>query len=401
MRIGLPVILSVMVLLMAQEKYAQSISQGVEEFSFNLLQHVSIETERQNRNFMISPFSVWSLLVLLLEGSGGETLYQLYQTLRINVGNVRDLRQFYSERNQLLNTKTSEVEVATLQAILTDYRLPIGYNYRNVMMTTYKVRPVEVDFSDPATALKINELVRRFSRGLIPHTILPQDIYGVRMFLLSVLFFKGQWKLPFDETLTREEPFYSESGEEIGKMPMMKQEANFAYVDNIDGLKGTVLELPYGTQDRLAMLVLQPHPGFKLNDVAGNLRALGLRPILQGLAAKRNEDRDVKVQMPKFTITTDLRLREILIRMGIRDLFGDAANLERMSSGLYASQVDHSSKIIVDEKGSTAAAVTTATIDFKMIKPSLNLNRPFQYMIVEKTTGLMLFAGQVRKPEAA
>ncbi|KAH8361524.1 hypothetical protein KR084_006902 [Drosophila pseudotakahashii] len=396
---GLTLVL--MVLLLAQEKYAQSISQGVEEFSFTLLQHVSIETETANRNFMISPFSVWSLLVLLLEGSGGETRFQLYHTLRINVDNVRELREFYRVRNQLLNTKTSEVEVATLQAIYTDYRLPIGYNYRNVMMTNYKVQPVAVDFRNPATALQINDAINRFTRGLIPHTILPKDIYGVSMFLLSALYFKGQWKFPFVQSLTREEPFYSESGEEIGKIPMMKKEANFAYVDNIEGLNGNVLELPYGDQDRLAMLVLQAHPGFKLNDVAGNLRALGLRPILQQLAANRNEDKDVEVLMPKFTITTDLRLKDILILMGIRDLFGGGANLERMSDGLYASQVDHSSKIIVDEEGSSAAAVTTATIDFKLYKPSLKLNRPFQYMIVEKTTGLMLFAGQFRNPQAA
>ncbi|XP_017006396.2 serine protease inhibitor 77Ba-like [Drosophila takahashii] len=403
MMFGLPLILSVMVLLMAQEKYAQSISQGVEEFSLTLLQHVSIETERENRNFMISPFSVWSLLVLLLEGSDGETLYQLYQTLRINIGNVRELRQFYSERNQLLNTKTSEVEVATLHAILTDHRLPIEHNYKNVMMTTYKVQPVEVDFSDPATALKINELVRRFSRGLIPYTILPNDIYGAKMFLLSALFFKGQWKFPFNKTLTREEPFFSESGEVIGKIPMMVQEANFAYVSNIEGLDGYVLELPYGTQDRLAMLVVLPKRGFKLSTVANNLKTLGLRPILQKLAAFRNrdtEDNEVEVMMPKFITTTDFTLKGTLIKMGIRDLFDDStANLSRISSGLFANLIVHSTKIIVDEQGTTAAAVTEASLVNKATPPKFQLNRPFQYMIVEKATGLMLFAGQFRNPK--
>jgi len=62
-----------------------SISQGVQDFALDLLQRISIEVEKANRDFMISPFSVWSLLVLLYEGSEGETYNQLRQVLRINV----------------------------------------------------------------------------------------------------------------------------------------------------------------------------------------------------------------------------------------------------------------------------------------------------------------------------
>jgi len=100
---------------------------------------------------------------------------------------------------------------------------------------------------------------------------------------------------------------------------MMVQEANFAYVSNIEGLDGYVLELPYGTQNRLAMLVVLPKRGFKLNDVANNLKTLGLRPILQRLAAFReraSEDNEVEVMMPRFMTTTDFTLKGILIKVG-------------------------------------------------------------------------------------
>lgn len=99
---------------------------------------------------------------------------------------------------------------------------------------------------------------------------------------------------------------------------MMVQEANFAYVSNVEGLDGYVLELPYGTQDRLAMIVMLPKRGFKLNDVANNLKALGLRPILQRLAAFRNrasEDNEVEVMMPKFVTATDFTLKGVLIQV--------------------------------------------------------------------------------------
>lgn len=87
--------------------------------------------------------------------------------------------------------------------------------------------------------------------------------------------------------------------------------------------------------------------------------------------------------------------------MGIVDLFDEkAANLSRMANGLFAKICIHSTKIIVDEQGTTAGAVTAASLINRATPPKFHLNKPFQYMIVEKATNLLLFAGQVRNPHA-
>ncbi|XP_026845457.1 serine protease inhibitor 77Ba [Drosophila persimilis] len=380
----------------------RNISLGAQEFGLDLLQRISVEVHKSNRDFMISPFSVWSLLVLLYEGASGATYEQLRRALRINVEDEK-LRAVYQVWSTYLNTKTATIEVASLQAVYTDKALPVKSAYRDVVKN-YNVQPVEVDFYSPNTVHQINEASNRTTRGLIPYTVLPQDIYGAKMFLLSSLFFKGQWKFPFNQSATRMEPFYNENDEVITNIPMMVQEANFSYATNIQGLDGYVLELPYGAQDRLSMIVILPKRGFKLNDVANNLKALGLSPILQRLADfKRtsSEDNQVEVLMPKFTTTTDFTLKGVLGQMGIRDLFDEnSANLSRMSSGLFAKICIHSTKIIVDEQGTTAGAVTAAVLANKATPPKFQLNKPFQYMIVEKATNLMLFAGQVRNPKA-
>jgi len=79
--------------MMAHEEYAQSLSQGVEDFSLELFRRIAVG--------MISPFTVWSLFVLLFEGSSGGTYYQLRQALGIN-GDDRTLREFSRARNQFL-----------------------------------------------------------------------------------------------------------------------------------------------------------------------------------------------------------------------------------------------------------------------------------------------------------
>ncbi|KAH8274529.1 hypothetical protein KR044_006573 [Drosophila immigrans] len=378
----------------------RSIAKGSQEFGLDLLNRISVVVEKSNRDFMISPFSVWSLLVLLFEAADGRSYEQLRQGLRINV-NAEELRSVYRVWSSYLNGKTTTIEVASLQVLYVDSHSPIKSSYREVVKS-YGVEPEEVDFYARETIAHINDAANRTTRGLIPYTVLPQQIYGAKMFMMSTLFFKGQWKLPFNETRTRIENFHDESGAIIGQVPMMVQEGNFAYVSNIQGLDGYVLELPYGTQDRLSMIVVLPKRGFKLSEVVANLKSLGLAPILERIAKfwrEASEDNEVEVLLPKFTTTTDFNLRQVLTEMGIRDIFDQKdSNLSRMAEGLYTEYCVHATKIIVDEQGTTAAAVTSAVLSNKSAPPKFQLDRPFQYMIVEKSTSLLLFAGQVRNP---
>ncbi|XP_017842139.1 serine protease inhibitor 77Ba [Drosophila busckii] len=380
----------------------RKIAVGAQQFGLDLLMRISEEVAKANRDFMISPFSVWSLLLLLYEGSAGQTYEQLRQALRINVPD-EDLRAVYRIWSTYLNVSTSTIEVASLQALYVDITSHVKSSYREVAKS-YNVQPMEVDFYKKETVVEINEATNRSTRGLIPYTVLPQDIYGSKMFMLTSLFFKGQWKFPFNETATRLEPFYDENGAVITQIPMMAQEGNFAYATNIEGLDGYLLELPYGTQDRLSMIVVLPKRGFKLNDIANNLKELGLTPIIERLNKFKREapeDNEVEVIMPKFTTTTDFNLVKLLNNMGIRDLFDQSrSDLSRLADGLFAKLCIHSTKIIVDELGTTAAAVTAASLSNKSTPPKFQLNRPFQYMIIDKSTHLLLFAGQVRNPKA-
>ncbi|XP_060659858.1 serine protease inhibitor 77Ba [Drosophila nasuta] len=378
----------------------RSIAQGAQEFGLDLLNRIAVVVEQANRDFMISPFSVWSLLILLFEAADGRTYEQLRQGLRINVS-PEELRSVYRVWSSYLNVKTTTIEVASLQVLYVDTSSPVKSSYRDVVQN-YGVQPEEVDFYARETVQLINDAANRTTRGLIPYTVLPQQIYGAKMFMMSTLFFKGQWKFPFNESRTRVENFYDESGGVVGQVPMMVQEGNFAYVTNIQGLDGYVLELPYGTQDRLSMIVVLPKRGFKLSDISANLKNLGLAPILQRIAKFRreaSEDNEVEVLLPKFTTQTDFNLKQILTEMGIRDVFDQKdSNLNRMAEGLYTSYCVHATKIIVDEQGTAAAAVTSAVLSNKASPPKFQLDRPFQYMIVEKSTSLLLFAGQVRNP---
>ncbi|XP_037719290.1 serine protease inhibitor 77Ba-like [Drosophila subpulchrella] len=393
----LPLILAAIVLLMAQEKYAQSLSQGVEDFSLELFRRIAVGV---NKDFMISPFTVWSLFVLLYEGSSGGTYYQLRQTLGINADD-RTLREFSRAQNQFLNVMTNEIEIKALRGIYVAHKFSINPSYKSVLQQ-YSIQPLEVDFKNLGTVRRINEQISSATRGLIKNTVQQRDLSDATMFLLSTIYFKGKWKFPFSKEMTRVAPFYNENGQVIAQVPMMNQETNFPYVDLAE-LAGTALELPYGSLEWISMIAVLPNEKVTLNTVVNNLKKVGLQTILKRLAEykMKNSNAMVDVSMPKFETTTDLSLNDILNQMGIRDLFDqNSANLDRIAPGLYASLCKHSSKIIVDEQGTESAGITGVSIGFKFLSPRIDLNRPFLYLIVDKQSGLLLFAGQVRNPKA-
>lgn len=87
--------------------------------------------------------------------------------------------------------------------------------------------------------------------------------------------------------------------------------------------------------------------------------------------------------------------------MGIKEAFDSGfANFTKISelNAIYLSSVIQQSKIVVNEEGTTAAAVTTAVFANKATPPRFLANRPFGFLIVDRPQRTILFAGQVKKP---
>lgn len=89
----------------------------------------------------------------------------------------------------------------------------------------------------------------------------------------------------------------------------------------------------------------------------------------------------------------------MIFQLGISDIFNEqSANLQGIAAGLYLSGMIHKSKIQVDEKGTVASAVTGGIFANKATPPRFYANRPFAYLIVDKTTKLVLFTGLYQDP---
>ena len=116
-------------------------------------------------------------------------------------------------------------------------------------------------------------------------------------------------------------------------------------------------------------------------------------------ASRSGKETPTNLQMPRFEVDGDYKLNDALQGLGMTDAFGGNADFSKMSKHPRAiSNVRQLSKIIVDEKGTEAAAITIIEVpdgigpdpeDFQ----DFNVDRPF-YFTIQKAN-VVLFVGRV------
>ncbi|XP_049285894.1 serine protease inhibitor 77Ba [Anopheles funestus] len=352
-------------------------------------------------NIIVSPFSVWNLLTLITEGASGRTLGELLVTLDVQ---QQEIRNFYKPFVQSLSLLDQDVQLAAAQYVITDKNRPVSKDFETNLDNFYNPSILQpMDFANrKQTVDRVNQLVSDATKGQIPKAIEMRDLEEARLIMLSVLFFQGQWTIPFNRSFTTKVPFYDENDQPIGMVEMMFQRGIFPFAGYKE-LDAQILELPYGANRHLSMLLIMPRKGVPLVEVIRKLAGYGVDRVFEELdrSLVDFDDDEVEVHLPKFEFNSDYNLIPILNQMGIKEAFDSGlANFGKISdlNAIYISSVIQQTKIVVNEEGTMTAAVTTAVFANKATPPRFLANRPFGFMIVNRQLRTILFAGQVKRP---
>ena len=103
--------------------------------------------------------------------------------------------------------------------------------------------------------------------------------------------------------------------------------------------------------------------------------------------------------MPIWRLEGEFDLSQLLAPLGLPVNPWDFSRLVNGGTELNVTS-RQLAKIEVDEEGTTAAAVTSVTgVTTTSIGPDpININRPFVYVLRDRTTGTVLFTGRVVDP---
>ncbi len=259
---------------------------------------------------------------------------------------------------------------------------------------------IGVDFINDAerekTRRTINTWVEDKTNKKIQELIKPGILNTqTRLMLTNAVYFKGDWAVQFDSKNTKDAPFTIAPEKKID-VPMMHLKDSFNYAD-FGVLQ--ILEMPYKGND-LSMVVLLPR---KAEDLAELEERITFGTLEQWL--KRLNKQEVLVYLPKFKITGEFRLAEMLKKVGMVDAF--APNLADFSGmngkkDLFISAVVHKAFVEVNEKGTEAAAATGIAIGVTSIPtppPVFRADHPFVFFIRDIKTNTILFIGRLANPQ--
>ena len=104
--------------------------------------------------------------------------------------------------------------------------------------------------------------------------------------------------------------------------------------------------------------------------------------------------------MPRFNTKNDLNMIPPLQNLGMKQAFTDFADFTNIADAqLLISSIRHITNIEVTEEGTEAAAVTIIGVGTTAMPvdpdPVFRVNKPFLFVIREKSTGVILFMGKM------
>jgi serpin B len=233
-----------------------------------------------------------------------------------------------------------------------------GYNflpeYLRVTEEQYGAGLGQVDFIRQTEAARktintwVEEQTKEKIQNLIPEGVLNEL---TRLVLTNAIYFKGDWASQFDKEATEEAPFHL-TEEKTVDVPLMFQREEFRY-GAVEGLQ--VLELPY-VGDELSMLILLPEAVDGLAALEKELTPENLETWTKALRKQK-----VEVFLPRFRMTSEFNLTDVLQSMGMASAFDpDQADFSGMIGRreLFISAVVHKAFVDVNEEGTEAAAAT-------------------------------------------
>ncbi|KAM7323610.1 hypothetical protein ACRRTK_017716 [Alexandromys fortis] len=296
----------------------------------------------------------------------------------------------------MLSQPGDQVQISTGSAMFVEERLLILEEFKEKARELYQAEASSVDFQQPHEAKRlINDYVRNQTQGKIKELISGLDEDTV-MVLVNYIYFKGKWRKPFDPDLTFASDFYLDN-EKTVQVPMMKVKFLTTPYFRDKELSCTVVELKY-TGNASALFIL-PDQG-RMQQVEASLQPETLRKWQDSWRPRKIEE----LSLPKFSISTDYGLQDVLPQLGIREVFSTQADLSGITGSreLRVSQVVHKTVLDVAETGTEAAAATGLFMKGSALISNplrVNFNRPFLMIISDTDTQTSLFMAKITNPK--
>lgn len=348
------------------------------DFALSLLNAASRSTDG---NVVLSPITVATNLAMLANGAKGETLDNILDIL--GAGSLEELNSYYSMMGSRLPGMDRSVTLKFANSLWHSENLTVSQDFSSSINRYFNAQVNGFTLGSNDAWEAINKWCADNTDGMIKRFLETPPVGN--MYMLSATCFNGAWNL-FDKDYSEKGTFRNEDGSTSDVTMMSTHKSKtflYAETDNCGAVS-----LPYGNGAFMLTLIL-PEDGRNLGEVIDVAEINSLLSSSQYM--------DLTVNLPRFEVGYKNALNDALSSLGFdpAQSGNDYSGIGRVDSDLVLM---HETTLTVNEKGTTAAAVAGMQDPTSVLRPDsiFQVDRPFAFLIREKSTNAILFAGVIR-----
>ena len=379
-------------------------------FAFNIFREVSTAAAEPNTFF--SPLSLNLALGMLYNGASGVTRTEMAEVLGMADFTDLEFNEYYQKMIKALLEIDPLTEIGIGNSIWYRDGFSVKQPFIDLNRDYFDAEVQALNFNRPDAAKIINAWCAEKTKDRIKEIVDDPICDEVVMCLINALYFKSKWKYEFDKADTKPDDFVKADNQKV-KANMMEQTQVMSYYAD---KHLQCVELPYGydssiesgltyaqdgkpySNEAFSMVVILPADDMGIDGIIDYMDETVWQNIIEKLSYQ-----NVKLKLPRFKIECTIPLNEPIKNAGMTRIFqGGFDNISDIS--LQVSNILQKTFVEVNEEGTEAAAVTsiafvTAVIDTPPQPVSFFANRPFLYVIKERSTGAILFIGRMDEPK--
>ncbi|XP_060947222.1 protein Z-dependent protease inhibitor-like [Limanda limanda] len=365
----------------------QDLANRNSDFAARLYQAVA---RRSDENVFLSPFTLTSGLMALLNATNGPTQDQLLQGLTLSGLDPQSLPDLFQTLRDAILPSGVSLNPRQGVAVFPAQSFEVSPSYLDLVQTKFGGNARTVDYSTPQEAAdSINRWAQEQSGDQVQELVTSLDPQ-TQLLLATVASYQTRFNPAFNLSLSQEDRFYVDRYHIVMVTMMFRTDKYFLAYDR--SVKAGVLQLPM--TDGTAMLVVLPDEDVDVTAVEEEVTAEKIQAWIKQL--KRTK---LEVQVPRFLMERSYSLKDVLQTLNITQVFQDDAEITNMggAKGPRLTQVFHKSVVSVDERSDDITAGGGVNV-FTSPPPRLTINRPFLFIIYQQSTGSLMSIGRVVDP---
>ena len=256
-------------------------------------------------NIVFSPYSIGTAMALALSGARGETEAEMARVLRQQLPRA----EIDSTNGKVLavvgqyDGRSNTAKLITANAVLVQGSDLISNDY----LARAKAHYAAEIFRNTDLAA-VNNWVSQKTEGNVDKVIDRLDPKSAAV-VLNAVYFKAQWRDPFDRKLTQTEAFAISPSQKM-QVPMMRGEGSYAVVTQ-PGF--SAIRLPYQSP-QLHMVIVLPDEIGALHELNARLDNATLARLLSDL---RGRSGLVDLRLPRFKARFEVTLKDHFRALGM------------------------------------------------------------------------------------